>query len=635
MERKRYFKKFDVEETLEIWEKSLTENKWLERRKKEIVPVSDALMRLTALPIFAKKSVPNYVSSAMDGIAVKSESAKEASERNPARLVENKDYVWLNTGEILPEEFDSVVMAEFVRELGEGMIELYSPVSPYENVRLLGEDCEFGEMIYNSGHLLMPEDITFLLAAGVEKVSVYSKPKILIVPTGNEIVEYVNSVKEGKILETNSFFIAERLKLLGAEVKVHEILPDDPQIMKNKLIPASEKFDLIISIAGSSKGSRDFTAKFIEGNGKLLVHGVNMKPGKPVVLGFLNGIPFVGLPGYPQAAFNDLEYFVLPCISRWTGIKPLEERKISANLALRVVCTPGEKHIYHGITGKIYNKYWFYPLKNLSSIISSITKSNSKLVVPKNLEGINEGENIEIYIKKAIEVIDKNIIFAGSHDLLIDIIAELLKVKFGKELAIFPLGSLLGLETLRNERSHFTGIHMLDESTGAYNIPFLSGFSKDFFTLINLSYRSQGLIIKRGNPKSIKSLKDLVRDDVRFVNRQKGSGTRILLEYLLKQESIDKNLISGFNDIEYTHLGVGAKIYYELADVGVGIRAVVDAFNLDFIPLYEERYDLLFQNDFLKNNEEILKIIMSEEFKNKVNEFKGYNLRDSGKEIWQ
>lgn len=635
MERKRYFKKFDVEEALEIWEKSLAENKWLERRKKEIVPVSDALMRLTAEPVFAKRSVPNYVSSAMDGIAVKSENTKTASEKSPLKLNEGKDYVWLNTGEVLPQGFDSIVIAEFVREMSPNEVEIYSPVAPFENVRLLGEDCEFGEMIYTSEHLLMPEDITFLLAAGVEKVSVYSKPKILIVPTGNEIVEYVNSVKEGKILETNSFFIAERLKLLGAEVKVHEILPDDPQIMKNKLIPASEKFDLIISIAGSSKGSRDFTAKFIEGNGKLLVHGVNMKPGKPVILGFFNDIAFIGLPGYSQAAFNDLEYFVLPCISMWTGIKPLEERKISANLALRVVCTPGEKHIYHGITGKINGKFWFYPLKNLSSAISSVVRSNSKLVVSKNLEGINEGESIDVFIKKPIDEIEKVIIFAGSHDLLIDIIAELLKVKFGKELTIFPLGSLLGLETLRNGRSHFTGIHMLDESTGAYNIPFLSGFSKDFFTLINLSYRSQGLIIKRGNPKSIKSLKDLVRDDVRFVNRQKGSGTHILLEYLLKQESIDKNLISGFNDIEYTHLGVSAKIYYELADVGVGIRAVVDAFNLDFIPLYEECYDLLFPKEFLENSKEILKIIESNGFKEKVSEFKGYDLRDSGKEVWQ
>jgi len=634
MERKRYFKKFDVEKVIEIWEQSLTDNKWLGRRKKEIIPVSNAIMRLIASPVFAKKSVPNYVSSAMDGIAVKSESTTDASERNPVKLIENKDYIWLNTGEILPEGFDAVVMAEFVREVGEGMVELYLPVSPYENVRLLGEDCEFGEMIYNSAHLLMPEDLTFLLSAGVEKVSVYSSPKILIVPTGNEIVEDIGVVTEGKISETNSFFIAEHLKLLGAEVKVSEILPDDTEILKNKIYSLIKDFDLIILIAGSSKGSRDFTAQFLEENGELLVHGVNMRPGKPIILGFLKGIPFVGLPGYPQAAFNDLEYFVLPYISMWTGVKPSKEQKITANLALRIVCVPGEMHIYHGITGKIGDKFWFYPLKNLSSAISPIVKSNSKLVVSKNLEGINEGESIEIYIKKPVEEINKNIIFAGSHDLLIDIIAEFMKVNFNKEMNIFPLGSLLGLETLARGRSHFTGIHIFDETTGEYNIPFLKDLPKSFFTMINLSYRSQGLIIKKGNPKHITSLKDLISGDVKFVNRQKGSGTRILLEYLLKKESIDKNLVKGFNDVEYTHLGVGAKVYYGLADVGLGIRAVVDAFDLDFIPLCEERYDLLFSKDFLDNNKEILTIIASNEFKEKVNEFKGYDLRDSGKVIW-
>ena len=634
MERKRYFRKCDVEEAVEIWESSLTENKWLARRTKEVIPVSNAVKRLTAEPVFAKRSVPNYVSSAMDGIAVKSEHTKTASEKSPLKLNEGKDYIWLNTGEILPEGFDSVVMAEFVRELGEGKVELYSPVSPYENVRLLGEDCEFGEMIYNSGHLLMPEDITFLLAAGVEKVPVYSNPKILIVPTGNEIVEDVRVVSEGKIPETNSFFIAEYLKLLGAEVKVDEILPDDTEILKNKINLIIKDFDLIILIAGSSKGSRDFTARFLEENGELLVHGVNMRPGKPVILGFLKGIPFVGLPGYPQAAFNDLEYFVLPYASMWTGIKYLKEQKITANLAIRIVCVPGEKHMYHGITGKINGKFWFYPLKNLSSAISSVVRSNSKLVISKNLEGINEGKSIDVSIKKPIDEIEKIIIFAGSHDLLVDIIREFIKIRFDKEMDIFPLGSLLGLETLRKGRSHFTGIHMLDEESGEYNTPFLKDFSKDSFILINLSYRTQGLIIRKGNPKNINVLKDLLRDDVRFVNRQKGSGTRILLEYLLKKESIDKSLIQGFGDIEYTHLGVGAKVYYGLADVGLGIRAVVDAFDLDFIPLYEERYDLFFPKEFLENNKEILKIIESNGFKEKVSEFKGYDLRDSGKEVW-
>jgi putative molybdopterin biosynthesis protein len=634
MERKRYFKKFDVEEALEIWGKALFENKWLERKHKEVISVKDALMRLTAEPIFAKKSVPNYVSSAMDGVAVKSANTRAASEKSPLKLTEGEDYFWLNTGECLPQGFDAVVMAEFVREISPNEVEIYSPVAPFENVRLLGEDCEFNEMIYTSNHLLIPEDLSFLLSAGVESVAVYKKPRVVIIPTGSEIVEEVNTNLEGKIPETNSYFITNELGLLGAEVQVSEVVPDDPKIISEKFKSLSGNFDFIVSIAGSSKGSRDFTAHFLEENGMLLVHGVNMRPGKPIILGFFDGVPFVGLPGYPQAAFNDLEYFVLPYISRWTGIHSPEYTKINASLALRVVCVPGEKHIYHGITGKVSGKYWFYPLKNLSSAISSITKSNSKIVISRSIEGINEGENIEIYVKKQMETIDNNIIFAGSHDLLIDIIAELMKVNFGKEISVFSLGSLLGLETLRKKRSHFTGIHMLDEKTGEYNVPFLKDFSKDAFTLINLSYRSQGLIVKKGNPRHIKSLKSLILEDIKFVNRQKGSGTRILLEYLLKKEAIDKNLIKGFDDIEYTHLGVGAKIYYGLADVGVGIRAVVDAFELDFIPLCEERYDLLFSNDFLDNNKEILTIIKSSDFKAKVNEFSGYDLRDSGKEVW-
>jgi putative molybdopterin biosynthesis protein len=634
MERKRYFRKFDVEKALEIWQKALIERGWFDRKRKEIIPVSEALMRITAEPIFAKRSVPHYVSSAMDGIAVQSEKTVNASEKLPVSLSEEKDYVWLNTGDMLPEGFDAVVMAEFVREISHGLIEIYSPVYPYQNIRLLGEDCEIGEMLYTTGHLLKPEDISFLLSAGINEVTVFARASVLIVPTGSEIVAGNVSLRQGIIPETNSLFIGNYLKLAGAEFTVSGIVPDDPDKIKETFSSLVKDFDFIISIAGSSKGSKDLMADFIQSYGELLVHGINMKPGKPIILGFLNNIPFVGLPGYAQAAFNDLQIFVTPFISRLGGVEGQKVEKIDGKLALRIVCNPGEEHIYHGVTGRVGEDFWFYPLKNTSSAISSVTRSNSKISLSKNIEGINEGQAIEIFLKKPVEVIEKEIIFAGSHDLLIDIIAEFMSAKYDKKISIFPLGSLNGLEVMRKGRAHFTGIHMLDVDTGEYNIPFLAYLPANKFTLINLSYRIQGIIVEKGNPKNIRELKDLAREDVRFVNRQKGSGTRILLEYLMGKEGIDGNSIRGYDDVEYTHLGVGAKIHYGLADAGVGIMAVVDAFNLDFIPLYEEKYDLLFPEEFLENNGEIINIIRSGEFKDRAAEFKGYDLRNCGRKIF-
>lgn len=632
MERRRYLKRLDVESAKEIWEEALIEKGWLNRRKKEKIPVRDSLMRLLAESVFAKRSVPDYVSSAMDGIAVKSEKTISASEKNPVRL-KKEDFCWINTGEILPEGYDSVIMVEFVREISEDEVEIYRPVSPYENVRLLGEDCEIGEMIFTSNRLLSPLDLSFLLSCGIEEVCVYSKPKIIVIPTGNELVKKGEDLLPGKVLETNSVFIENYLKLLGGEVLVEDIIPDDPKLIEEKLISIKD-FDFIITIAGSSAGNRDYIAKILENKGELLLHGINLRPGKPLILGFIKDIPFVGLPGYPQACFNDFHLFVVPYISRWTGIKLEKEEKILANLALRIVNTPAEKHIIPGVIGKIDNKYWFYPLKSASSVISSLVKKDGRLIIPKGLEGINEKELIEVYIEKDIKEIENNIIFVGSHDLLIDLLSEFIKEKTSKNLIIFPLGSMMGLDILYEKRAHFTGIHILDEETGEYNTPFLKRFSQKDYILVNLSYREQGLLIKKGNPKGIKSLKDLKRENIRFVNRQKGAGTRILLDFLLKKEGIKKENVKGYNDIEYTHLGVGAKVYYGLADVGLGIRAVADAFGLDFIPICEERYDLLFPKDFLEKNKEILSILKSEEFLKKAEKIKGYNLRDCGKEIF-
>ncbi|MGB9857530.1 MAG: molybdopterin biosynthesis protein [Dictyoglomaceae bacterium] len=631
MERKRYLRRLDLETAKEIWEKALQGKGWLERRKKEKVPVISALKRLLAEPVFAKRSVPNYISSAMDGIAVKSEKTIFASEKNPIRLKKG-DFYWINTGEILKEGYDSVIMAEFVREISEDEVEIYKPSAPYENVRLLGEDCEFGEMIFTSNKILEPIDLSFLLSSGVDEVWVYSKPKVLVIPTGDELVRKKEDLREGKVLETNSIFIENYLKLLGAEVEIEDILPDDPKVIEDKLI-SIKNFDLVITIGGSSAGSKDYIAKILEKNGELLVHGVNVRPGKPLILGFINDIPLIGLPGYPQACFNDFSLFVVPYISSWTGIKIEREEKILANLALRIVNSPSEKHIIPGVLGKVNEKFWFYPLKSSSSVISSLVKKDGRLIISKGVEGINEKDVIEVLLDKDIKEVEKNIIFVGSHDLLMDLLAEFIKEKMGKNLIIFPLGSMMGLDILYDKRAHFTGIHLLDEETGEYNTSFLKKFSPREYLLINLSYRQQGFLVKKGNPKNIKNLRDLEREDIRFVNRQKGSGTRILLDFLLKKEGINKEKIKGYSDIEYTHLGIGAKVYYGFADVGLGIQAVADAFGLDFIPISEERYDLLFPKEFLEDHKEILSILRSKEFLKKAKEIKGYDLRDLGKEF--
>jgi putative molybdopterin biosynthesis protein len=608
----------------------------------ELIRVEDSSSRVTSSPVFAKISSPQYHSSAMDGIVVRSTDTIGVSEVRPKVLILGKDAEYINTGDPIPSEFDAVIMIENVHKIDDNRIEIREAAKPWQHIRIIGEDLVKGELILPSNHKIRAQDIGAMLAGGVVDVEVYKKPKVCIVPTGSELVEPGERLEIGNIIEFNSRILSDLIKNWGGEVTRHEILDDDYDLIKNSIESLIDKFDIILIIAGSSAGSEDYTPSIIEELGSLLVHGVCIMPGKPVALGIIGDIPIVGIPGYPVSAIIAMEEFVKPLIFKMLGLKAIKRRSIKAKVKQKIQSKVGMEERIRVNLGYFKEKEWGYvavPLKKGSGIITSMVRADGILRVPKLLEGFDKETEVEVELLRDEEIIKKNILLVGSHDNALEILQNELKVKYQDiNLLLINVGSLGGLMAMKRGETHITGIHLLDTETGEYNIPFVKKILSDLeVILINLVYREQGLILKRGNPKKINGLEDLIREDVHFINRQRGAGTRVLLDYKLGELNLDKSKIKGYDTEVFTHLAVSAAVKDSSIDVGLGIRASSNVFGLDFIPIAKERYDLVIPKVYyeLENIQKVIEIIRGEEFKKKVEALGGYDTSSTGEVIFE
>ncbi len=633
MGRRIYLDNLPLEDALDKFFIKLRE-KGLMEGKKEMVLTCEALGRITAAGAFAEISSPHYHASAMDGYAVKAEDTFGASDTRSRYLKTGDQAQYVDTGDPLPSKFNAVVMIEKVHEVDNETIEINSSVVPWEHVRIIGENVVKTELILSENVRIGPAEIGALLSGGVNEVAVWKKPSVAVIPTGTELVPVGAALKEGDIIDFNSHMLAGYVKEWGGESLRYDIVVDHYPSIKEAIIKATKEADIVVTNAGSSAGSEDFTSKAVDELGDLLVHGVGIKPGKPVILGVVNDKPFIGLPGYPVSATLTAELFLKSLMSERLGRQVKPRRKVKAILSRRVVSTLGSKEFVRVKLGKVGDKLIATPMGRGASVIMSLVQAEGQVSIGQASEGLEAREEVEVELFGNEEAIDNTLVAIGSHDMTMDILASELRKSFPEmALSSAHVGSMGGLMALRKGEAHLAGIHLLDEEIGEYNHSYVNRLlPNQSMVLVNMVYRMQGLMVLPGNPKDIRGIEDLIREDVMFVNRQRGAGTRILLDYMLKEQGIEPEQIAGYQREDFTHMAVAAAVVGNVADVGMGILGAAEALGLDFIPLKEERYDLAVSETTFKSEhfQKLLQVINSNTFKTRVESLGGYSTRHTG-----
>ena len=609
------------------------------RWEKETIAVPDAVGRVLAEPVYARLSAPHFHAAAMDGMAVKASSTFGTSETQPKRLVIGKEAYWVNTGHVLPDNTDAVIMIEHIHVIDEATIEIDSPAFPWQHIRKIGEDIVATELLFPQNHLVTPYCLGALLSGGVFSVAVKKKPKILIIPTGSELVDWQDvkdkPLQPGKVLDSNSYVLAGLAVSSGADVVRHERVMDDPAALTEKInLAAHSNVDIILTVGGSSAGSEDFSKDVIEALGEVLVHGVTIMPGKPVIVGNINHKPIFGIPGYPVSAIIAFEQFAQPLIDQFLGQPEKKRQTVSVEPTRKIASKLGLEEFVRVKLGQVGNRIVATPLPRGAGCITSITEADGIIRVPSHVEGIKDSDDVFAELLRPLSTIQNTLVAVGSHDNTLDVLADQLKAeKSTLTLSSSHVGSMGGLMAIKKGVCHMAGSHLLDTEDGSYNIRYLKKYLPDMdVRLVNLVFRDQGFIVPKGNPKHINGIEDLVRKDIRFINRQGGSGTRILLDYRLEQSGLDPNVINGYEIEEFTHMSVAVAVLSGTVDVGLGIYAAAKALGLDFVPLITEQYDLVIPRIYIemKQMQILLNTINSDIFKRRVEALGGYSTKKTG-----
>jgi putative molybdopterin biosynthesis protein len=669
----------------------------------EWVPLDEAHGRITAEAVWALVSSPHYHAAAMDGYAVRAEDTRGATETHPVYLPVGEAALYVDTGDPLPPGTNAVIMVEEVQlrdsrlqiaDCGfqddpsaisnqQSAIEILSSVPPWQHVRPMGEDMVASELVLPANHRLRPQDIGAAAGAGHAGLRVRRRPRVAIQPTGTELVAPGSPLRPGDIVEYNSLVLGAMVREWGGLPTRLSPLADDYEAIRDRIIAAAQDHDLVIINAGSSAGSEDFTARVVAELGQLLVHGIAIRPGHPVILGLVqvpekrnrgelgetphrgasripqagagSGIagqaaqgnsrqlgtrvvPVAGLPGYPVSAAMTCDLVVKPLLGLWLGQAPEERPQVAAVLTRKVFSPMGDEEFLRVTVGQVGGRIVATPLPSGSGVLMSLVRADGIVRIPRGEEGFEAGAQVTVNLLRSPASVRRTIIAIGSHDLTLDLLADTLGQRYpGRSLSSANVGSLGGLLALSRGEAHFAGSHLLDGETGEYNLPYIRRILPGVpVVLLGFVQREQGLIVAKGNPKEIRSLADLTRPDVIYINRQRGAGTRVLLDYHLEKAGINCRAIQGYDRQEFTHLAVAAAVASGAADCGMGILAAARALNLDFVPFDSERYDLVIPAEFYEAEilAPLLGVIRSPAFAARVNALGGYATPQMGEVLW-
>jgi molybdopterin molybdotransferase/putative molybdopterin biosynthesis protein len=626
-------------EAFAAWEEACTAAGCPERVEAMRLPLDQAVGHVTAEPVWARSSSPPFDAAAMDGIAVHASETVGASETTPVVLA-NGAFEIVDTGDPIPGDFDAVVMREDVHEVGGG-VELRSAAAPYQHVRSIGEDVSAAELLLPAGHRLRPVDVAAAGAAGAVELVVRRRPVVTVIPTGDELRPIGSELAEGELPDTNSVMLAAQAEGAGCEAHRFEIVPDVPEQIVAAVRTAAARSDLVIVIAGSSAGRDDHTAEVVAEAGTLTVHGVAVRPGHPVVLGVVeeggSATPILGAPGYPVSAALTFDIFAAPLLARLEGAPPPETPVAQARLARKLASTMGMDDWVRVRLGRVGGQLVATPLPRGAGVLTSLVRADGLLVVPAKLEGHHAGEEVTVRLLRGVGEIARTIVVTGSHDLVLDLAASTLRERDPSvTLASSNVGSLGGLTALRDGLCHVAGSHLLDPDTGEYTLPYLEKLLPDSrLAVVRLVHRDQGLIVAPGNPTGVTGIEDVAERGLRYVNRQRGAGTRMLLDHRLAQHDIEPGAIEGYRREEHTHLAVAAAVAAGRADCGLGVLAAARAFGLDFVPVAKEPYDLVLMEKSLDDEllAPLFDLLDSADFRDSVNALGGYDTTEMGRRI--
>lgn len=380
--------------------------------KTETVDIENALCRILAEDIISMEDIPPFSRSLVDGFALITKDTYGAKETNPSFLytkgeikvgeetkitIEDGHTVYISTGAMIPEGADGVIMEEYVRRTTDG-IELTKAVHKGENICFVGEDIKKGGKVLNKGKRLSPFDLGMLSSLGHSKIPVYKKAEVGIISSGDEIVEIHHTPPPGKVRDINRYTITNLLKKEGSIAKFIGITKDNIEDI-TEILASAHGFDMLLISGGSSKGERDFVTASIERlGGKILFHGINIKPGKPTIFGTLWNKPIFGLPGHPASCVMVVIRYVLPLLRRLQGEETHGEKKIKGILTTNIPSSFGIEEYIRITTKYIKGKYYIYPIFAKSSVISSLTNASGYIVIPEGKEGYEKDEEVEVYL---------------------------------------------------------------------------------------------------------------------------------------------------------------------------------------------------------------------------------------------
>jgi putative molybdopterin biosynthesis protein len=661
MKRNVYLEDIPLDEAKSVFQATLAAADWWQPLAAEEISVAQANGRITARAVWAKLSSPHYHASAMDGYALRAQDSEGATETQPRQFVlvdawdetpsEPCPMRPVNTGHPLPHWANAVVMIEHTQQVtlanGRSGIEIRASLPPWQHVRPMGEDMVATELVLPANHKLRPVDLGALAGSGHATVAVYRQPRVAIIPTGSELIsaEKVaeNGIQPGQIIEYNSLVLAAQVADWGGLPIRWPIVPDKFEDIQTAVRQAAQDHDLILLNAGSSAGSEDYTAHVVQSLGQLLVHGVAVRPGHPVILGMLDKVtvslpshpvtPIIGVPGYPVSAALTGEIFVEPLLARWQGQRPYQPQTLKATLTRKLNSHTGDDDFVRVAVGEVNGRFITTPISRGAGVITSLVRADGIVRIPRFSEGADAGSDVTVHLYRDARDLAHTLLAIGSHDLTLDLLAQFLAERGGARLASANVGSLGGLVALRRGECHLAGSHLLDPETGIYNQSYVRRYlPNEDVVLLTLVGREQGWLVPSGNPKGIQGWDAAARDDVQFVNRQRGAGTRVLLDYELGKRSILPEQVRGYGREEYTHLAVAAAIASGTADFGLGIQAAARALKLDFVPLAHEQYDLVMTRQTYESErlQPLLNLLHDDAFKTAVSAMPGYDVSVMG-----
>ena len=604
--------------------------------KTEIIPVFESCGRVTARAVYAHICASHYTASAMDGVAVTAKDTFGATETTSVTL-SPEQFIVLDTGDPIPEDRDAVIMVEDIVKNADGSITIHAAAAPWQHIRQIGEDVCAGEMILPSHMTVSPAAIGAMIAGGVLEIEVIRKPVVGIIPTGDEIIPPCTDPKPGDILEFNGSIFSAMVRQWGAEAVVYPIVPDKFDQIKTMVAKAAEECDMVILNAGSSAGREDFSAKVIRELGEVLYHGIAIKPGKPAILGCQGEKPILGVPGYPVSGIIVIEQLLKPLIDHWLQAPSAPSQYAKATLTRPVVSGLKYQEFVRVRMGCVGGRLMASPLSRGSGVVSSFMKADGILTVPQGVEGYEAGEQVQVRLLSREDKLKNTLVVIGSHDPLLDELANLMHLEDGSVyMSSAHVGSMGGIMAIRRGEAHAAGCHLLDTETGEYNTAFIKKyFPKGGVKLLRCVGRQQGLMLQKGNPLGIEKFADIARPGLRFVNRQKGSGTRILTDYLCKKEGLTPEAIYGYDREELTHTSVAAQLASGSADAGMGIYSAAQLYDLDFLPVCIEEYDLIIPEHAWDSPmvRQLVATLKSPAFREKILAIGGYTLDRPGEII--